>query len=63
MHSHETEQEALADEEAVDDYDDWCLGNGFEFVDLQERPSDLTQGTSCIAPLFGLFLGLCDAKH
>ncbi|KAK3821156.1 MAG: hypothetical protein J3Q66DRAFT_148338 [Benniella sp.] len=43
MHSHETEQEALADEETVDDYDDWCLGNGFEFVDLQERPSDLAQ--------------------
>ncbi|KAF9961817.1 hypothetical protein BGZ72_001733 [Mortierella alpina] len=27
--------------EIVDDYDDWCLGNGFEFIDLQDQPSDM----------------------
>ncbi|KAF9181201.1 hypothetical protein BGZ51_005593 [Haplosporangium sp. Z 767] len=30
-------------EESVCDYDDWCLGNGFEFIDLQDRPTDITQ--------------------
>ncbi|ORZ13832.1 hypothetical protein BCR41DRAFT_371353 [Lobosporangium transversale] len=29
-------------EEVVDDYDEWCLGNGFEFVDLEDQPSNLT---------------------
>ncbi|KAI1302811.1 hypothetical protein EDD11_005506 [Mortierella claussenii] len=31
------------DEEVVDDYDEWCLANGFEFIDLQDEPRDLTQ--------------------
>jgi len=34
-----------ADNEYIEDYDDWCLGNGFEYIDLQEQPEDMTQGT------------------
>ncbi|KAG0092423.1 hypothetical protein BGZ93_008341 [Podila epicladia] len=31
------------DNEIIEDYDDWCLANGFEFIDLQEQPECLGQ--------------------
>ncbi|KAF9570808.1 hypothetical protein BGW38_008705, partial [Lunasporangiospora selenospora] len=31
------------DHETIDDYDDWCLSNGFEYIDLQEQPQDPSQ--------------------
>ncbi|KAF9328556.1 hypothetical protein BG006_008286 [Podila minutissima] len=31
------------DNEVIEDYDDWCLANGFEFIDLQEQPESLGQ--------------------
>ncbi|KAI7829312.1 hypothetical protein BC939DRAFT_23050 [Gamsiella multidivaricata] len=36
-------QESHVNNEIIGDYDDWCLGNGFEYIDLQDQPSDLTQ--------------------
>ncbi|KAF9311445.1 hypothetical protein BG003_007422 [Podila horticola] len=32
-----------ADSEVIEDYDDWCLANGFEYIDLQEQPESLGQ--------------------
>ncbi|KAF9192659.1 hypothetical protein BGZ49_003398, partial [Haplosporangium sp. Z 27] len=36
-------QDLSMDNEVVTDYDDWCLGNGFEFIDLDDQPSDISQ--------------------
>ncbi|KAF9111482.1 hypothetical protein BGX27_004846 [Mortierella sp. AM989] len=36
-------QNLSIDNEAIVDYDDWCLGNGFEFIDLDDQPSDISQ--------------------
>ncbi|KAG0018268.1 hypothetical protein BGZ81_010315 [Podila clonocystis] len=33
----------LEEDEVIEDYDDWCLDNGFEFIDLQEQPESLGQ--------------------
>ncbi|GJJ68035.1 alpha- and gamma-adaptin-binding protein p34 [Entomortierella parvispora] len=38
-----TEMASSADNEYIEDYDDWCLGNGFEYIDLQEQPEDMAQ--------------------
>lgn len=43
--------------EIVEDYDDWCLGNGFEFIDLQDQPSDLINGK-----LITLFFRACGLR-
>lgn len=32
------------DGEVIEDYDDWCLGNGFEYIDLQDQSNDATEG-------------------
>ncbi|KAG0199085.1 hypothetical protein BGX28_007560 [Mortierella sp. GBA30] len=37
----ETQNMDPSDGEIVEDYDDWCLGNGFEYIDLQDQPSDM----------------------
>ncbi|KAG0317293.1 hypothetical protein BGZ99_006409 [Dissophora globulifera] len=31
------------DGEVIEDYDDWCLGNGFEYIDLQDQSNDATE--------------------
>ncbi|KAF9995603.1 hypothetical protein BGZ80_002073, partial [Entomortierella chlamydospora] len=36
-------QDLSMNDETIVDYDDWCLGNGFEFIDLDDQPSDMTQ--------------------
>ncbi|KAF9350560.1 hypothetical protein BGX26_011276 [Mortierella sp. AD094] len=36
-------QDLSMSNEAITDYDDWCLGNGFEFIDLDDQSSDITQ--------------------
>ncbi|KAF9923668.1 hypothetical protein FBU30_006256 [Linnemannia zychae] len=37
----ENPKEARLDSDVVEDFDDWCLANGFEFIDLQDQPSEL----------------------
>ncbi|KAF9091630.1 hypothetical protein BGX23_004987 [Mortierella sp. AD031] len=33
-------RENRLESDVVDDFDDWCLANGFEFIDLQDQPLD-----------------------
>ncbi|KAG0287225.1 hypothetical protein BGZ96_008823 [Linnemannia gamsii] len=34
----EKSQETRLESDVVEDFDDWCLANGFEFIDLQDQP-------------------------
>ncbi|KAF9540476.1 hypothetical protein EC957_004049 [Mortierella hygrophila] len=34
----ENAQESRLESGVVEDFDDWCLANGFEFIDLQDQP-------------------------
>ncbi|KAF9152028.1 hypothetical protein BG015_005882 [Linnemannia schmuckeri] len=34
----ENAQESRLESDVVEDFDDWCLANGFEFIDLQDQP-------------------------
>ncbi|KAK5799427.1 hypothetical protein F5H01DRAFT_357443 [Linnemannia elongata] len=34
----ENAQESRLESNVVEDFDDWCLANGFEFIDLQDQP-------------------------
>jgi hypothetical protein len=40
----ENSQETRLESDVVEDFDDWCLANGFEFIDLQDQPLNSNLG-------------------
>lgn len=40
----ENAQESRLESDVVEDFDDWCLANGFEFIDLQDQPLNSNLG-------------------